>query len=168
MAEQDDPGKALAAAREVARRLNDSLDELRAVLPVTGTGLAYMPEKFRTEADALLHRFRTLHGLLAGRVLPAAMGRAGLEARGKTTRELAGLLAGMRLVPDAEAFDHLTRLRDRLRDAFPVDPAEEAELLNAAARAVPHLTALLAGLETAAGSPGTDDGGTDGATTRAP
>lgn len=150
MTVQEDPERTLKAARDVARRLNDSLDELRAVLPVTGIGLAYMPEKFRTEADALLHRFRTLHGLLMGRVLPAAMDRVGLEARGKSPRELGGLLAGVRLVPDAAAFDRLTLLRDRLRDAFPVDPAEEAELLNTTALAVPTLLALLDSLAAAA------------------
>lgn len=138
---------ALASAREVARRLHDSADALRAVLPVTGTSLAHMPEKFRTEADAMLHRFRTLHGLLTGRILPAALDAKGLESRGKSPRELADLLASMGLVPDAARFDALTRLRDRLRDAFPIDPAEEAEMVNLCARLAPDLIALLERLE---------------------
>ncbi len=142
-----DLGAALKSAREVARRLHDSADALRAVLPVTGTSLAHMPEKFRTEADALLHRFRTLHGLLTGRILPAVLDREGFESRGKSPRELGDLLASMGLIPDAARFDTLTRLRDRLRDAFPIDPGEEAELVNHCAKLAPDLIALLERVE---------------------
>lgn len=136
----DELNRAVPAAREVARRLHDSADELRTLLPLTGTTLAHMPEKFRTEADAMLHRFRTLYGLLTLRILPPVLALRGYAL--PDLSEAGAVLAAAGLLSDAGQFARLTGLRDRLRDAFPVDPAEEAEMVNACARAIPALNDL--------------------------
>jgi len=142
----------LRAARILGRRLRDSADELRTLMPVTGTALAYMPEKFRTEADALLHRFRTLHGLLMGRILPGILERAGLECRGKSPREIPDLLVGIGLAPNPAVIDGLQRPADRLNGDFPTDPGAEAELLNETWRHIGDMIALLDRAESWAGA----------------
>lgn len=134
------PGQALETARILARRLGHSSDELRKVLPVTGTELAYMPEKFRTEADALFHRFLTLHSLLAHHILPAALG--GDHDDQAATATATGL------VPSPDVLGHLSSLRARLCEGFPTDPAAEATLLNEIAAGSHTLRGLLDRAET--------------------
>lgn len=135
------PDRALDTARTLARRLGHSSDELRKLLPVTGTELAYMPEKFRTEADALFHRFLTLHSLLSHHILPAALGGT------RDDLPVAAAAAGLVTSPDVLA--QLSALRSRLCEGFPTEPAAEATLLNEIAAASQTLRGLLDRAETA-------------------
>lgn len=105
---EPDLERTLTAAGSLARRLSHSADEVRTLLPVTGTELAYMPERFRTEADALFHRVLTLHSLLFRRLLPAVLGDG---AAMSAPADLAGRMVQAGLADDAEAVLALFTLR---------------------------------------------------------
>lgn len=134
----------LKRAEQIAARLDYSIKQLQAIMPLTTDTINQLSDEQVESLDAFAKRYEQLQDTLQNKLL---RGIALLEQENISNysrRDINNLMEKLGVIPSAKEFADYALIRNRLAHEYPDDPTRQSQRLNMAFQSASKLHQLVA------------------------
>lgn len=123
---------ALQACTQHAGRLREAMHELTAHMPATAANLAAASAQDVRVLDQFVYRFCKLQDTAGHQLFPALLRVLQEPVQEWSVRDRLNRLEQLHILPDAQTWNHIRAVRNRLAHEYPDAPERQAAVLNLA------------------------------------